>query len=380
MKIRRSSVLCLSILLIALCLIGCGKQASPLSATYSVIRDPDFGAAHLNVSIEDFLDAGFHLGDSLDISFSNGNTLEDIPFYNGYYTKTTMPVVVAYPGYSHIAVAFNNGDPMWEKMELSPEDSAVVTLREAGKYRTVQETFATAYTDERKDYGEDFVFGNFRSLRGGSMKENTFYRGASPIDNQHNRAETVDHLIREAGIRYILDLSDSREKVDEMLVKDPGLENYLFTELMNSDRVGLLNLTSAYRSDHYHTALASGLREMMQHEGPCFIHCVEGKDRTGFVCILLEALCGASYAELEEDYMITYDNYYGITEEKTPEQYRAFVELRLNDLLGYLAGTDNADELENADFRPGARAYLVNGGMTDDEIDDLVRFLSDDAA
>ena len=47
---------------------------------------------------------------------------------------------------------------------------------------------------------------------------------------------------------------------------------------------------------------------MTGQEGPCYIHCTEGKDRTGFVCLLLEALCGANYGELRDDYMTTYAN------------------------------------------------------------------------
>ena len=52
---------------------------------------------------------------------------------------------------------------------------------------------------------------------------------------------------------------------------------------------------------------------MTEHSGPCLIHCVEGKDRTGFVCALMLALAGASAQEIIDDYMITYYNYYGIT-------------------------------------------------------------------
>jgi protein tyrosine/serine phosphatase len=28
------------------------------------------------------------------------------------------------------------------------------------------------------------------------------------------------------------------------------------------------------------------------------VHCIEGKDRTGYVCALLEGLCGATYEEI----------------------------------------------------------------------------------
>ena len=54
--------------------------------------------------------------------------------------------------------------------------------------------------------------------------------------------------------------------------------------------------------------------ELIQHDGPVYIHCTAGKDRTGFVCMALEALAGASYQQIGDDYIITYDNYCTIRE------------------------------------------------------------------
>lgn len=45
---------------------------------------------------------------------------------------------------------------------------------------------------------------------------------------------------------------------------------------------------------------------------PILIHCNEGKDRTGFVCAVLEALCGASILEITEDYMKSFENYFEV--------------------------------------------------------------------
>jgi len=51
---------------------------------------------------------------------------------------------------------------------------------------------------------------------------------------------------------------------------------------------------------------------MASADGPYLVHCLEGKDRTGFVCIVLEALMSATYQEIVDDYMLTYNNYYHI--------------------------------------------------------------------
>lgn len=119
------------------------------------------------------------------------------------------------------------------------------------------------------------------------------------------------------------------------------------------------------------TSLAAGLRDMMKHEGPVYIHCLEGKDRTGFVCALLEALAGASYDELLTDYMTTYENYYGLTEEASPEQYEAVVSLKFVDTVSAMGDLSPEDD----DFSDSAAQYLLDCGMTGGEIQALRNYL-----
>jgi len=59
--------------------------------------------------------------------------------------------------------------------------------------------------------------------------------------------------------------------------------------------------------------IAKAVRFMIAKENkpPFLIHCVEGKDRCGFFAMLLEGLAGASYQEIKDDYMLTYENFYG---------------------------------------------------------------------
>ena len=136
-------------------------------------------------------------------------------------------------------------------------------------------------------------------------------------------------------------------------------------------------MSASYRSDEYKTALAEGLLEMMQHEGPYYIHCTEGKDRTGFVCMLLEALADASYEEIEADYMKSYENYFGITKENGGIKYEALKEMRLLDMLWWLADLPDNTDLAGMHFKVPAENYLRSAGMTDEEIEKLETFLTE---
>lgn len=118
---------------------------------------------------------------------------------------------------------------------------------------------------------------------------------------------------------------------------------------------------------------------MLTAEGPVYIHCLEGKDRTGFVCVLLEALAGAGYDEMLDDYMKTYENYYGITKTGSPEKYKAVVSLYFDAFAAYLHGTEDLDALTSADYSQDAVNYLLDAGMTADEIAALRNMITKDS-
>lgn len=333
---------------------------------------------YLLMTIDEFNKQGFAFGDSLDVTFSNGYEMLDIPYYNGYYVDFGEPLAVGYPGATNVKLTFNYGDSLWDDAGLSEGDTVTVKLHERGAYLETQEALDISYTNDRDDYESDEVFANFRSLAGGDMAEGVVYRSASPIDNRFNRAGYVSALAEQAGINYILNLSDDESEADEDVARatEQGVDVSLFTHLRNDGKVSLLNLGSNYPSDAFAKTLVDGLVAMSKHDGPYLVHCVEGKDRTGFVCAVLEALCGATYEEILADYMITYDNYYGITRESDPSKYEAISQLNLDNMLSFLAGTDDETELESLDYQEFARDYLLAGGMTDEQIDALVARLT----
>lgn len=340
-----------------------------ITKEYNISRDKDFGSIMLNTSIEDFNKDGFSFGDSLNIELSNGVNLIDVPYYDGYYEKTGELVVVAYPGYKQVYVTYCSGISVFDDLNVSEDDIAKVSINTRGKYLATQQAAATHYSDSRDDYDSDISFSNFRSISAGNMKENTFYRGASPIDDEHNRSSITDKLIKQAGINFVLNLSDNENEINGYLYDDMNKNDYFYMELLNNDNVALLDLNTAYQSDEYAEKLVQGVLKMMNKQGPYYIHCLEGKDRTGFVCVLFESLCNASYEELEADYMTTYDNYYGINKNENVEKYDIFRRIKFDDIYDYLT-KDSETAYE------GAVSYLIRGGMSQEQVLDFVEFLS----
>ena len=85
--------------------------------------------------------------------------------------------------------------------------------------------------------------------------------------------------------------------------------------------------------------------------------------------MLLEALCGASCAEIVDDYMLTYDNYYGISKASDPARYQTIKEKNLDLMIAYMTGADGG--FESLDLSAAARALLLKIGMTESAVDAL---------
>lgn len=351
------------------------SQEKPLSTTVGVEENKKFGSVNLQIKVDEFNGLGFRLGDSCDIVFSNGYHLEDVPYYNGYYTHTGDPVMVSYPGNEYVLIAFTSGDAMWEKAGCREGDTVTITLREQGAYLFMQESMSMVYSDNRDDYDSDEMFANYRVMKGENLAENRFFRGASPVDNQHNRAAYCDALLKKDGIRFILDLADTDEKIQGYISGDDFRSDYS-AGLLKEGLIKPLGMNASYHSEVFMKKLADGFRTMIHQESPCYIHCTEGKDRTGFVCLLMEALCGATYDELGMDYMTTYYNYFRLSKDSDSRKYDTVLHLYVDDMLIGLPEMEKQSFTGSDVFTKNAKAYLEKAGMTKAEIDDLIRYLT----
>ena len=339
-----------------------------------VLHDDEFGGVYIQKTIDEFNALGYQYGDTLDITFSNGYELKDIPYYSGYYCPTGDPLLVAYPGYPYIKAAINNGACLWEVSNMTDDATATIRINTPGKDLDVQKARDIHYSDKREDYDSDVIFANFRTVDTGNIKAGKLFRSASPCDNSHNRAPFVDKLISEAGVNIIVDLADTDQKIEGYIAKD-DFDSPYFLSLYNADKVIPLGMNTHYTAQENKEKLASGLLMIADNEGPYLVHCTEGKDRTGFICILLEALCGASYKDILDDYMETYDNYYKINGSSDKERYDLIVKMNLDDLIETFVGSKDVD-IKTAPLEGYAKDYIKSCGLTDEEIGKIVSNLT----
>lgn len=349
------------------------SQRAP-EVTGIISEDSKYGHVKTSLTSADLESAGFTLGDTCDVTFSNGYTLTDIPYFNGYHVRTNNYLVVDYPGVNCIMVAKSNNH-LWSTAELEDGMSVTITRNSAGKALATQEALGQQYSNSRSDYKTDEQFSNFRALTGGNLKDNFLFRGSNPINNSFNRAAITSDLLEKQGVATVIDLANSDSEIQKHLLSESFISDYV-RSLYDSNRMVALNMGSSYMSDKYRQGVGKGIRFLLEKDGPAYINCIEGKDRTGFVCFLLEALAGASYDEMCADYMKTYDNYFGITKEGTPEKYEAVVSTHFDVFAEYLLDVPEGSDLSTGDYVQGARKYLANCGLSDQEIDQLQALIS----
>ncbi|MBE6124911.1 MAG: hypothetical protein E7186_01155 [Erysipelotrichaceae bacterium] len=386
-------IILVSLLTMMFVLGGCTKPEPkpelPKVENLAVQHETEFGGVYIKMTIDDFNKLGFEYGDSVTVEFSNGYKLEEVPYYNGYYVDAGERLLIAYPGYDYIKAAINYGEDLWERAKLKTSknestlwkeanleehSTASVYLKEKGKYKDIQEARDIHYSDDRTKFPSDEVFANFRDMEMGSLKPGKVYRSASPCDNQHNRAPYVDALIKEAGVNCILNLADNDVKIEKYISAE-GFSSPYFMNLYNIGNVYPIALNMNYLSDEFAQKIAQGFIDISAKEAPYLIHCTEGKDRTGFVCMLIEALAGASYQEIADDYMVTYDNYYRITPEKEPVKYRTILEHNLDAMLQFVVG--EGVDIKTAPLAGYAFVYLLNAGMTAEQINKFLRRITE---
>ena len=375
----KKSILLSTLLLPLAFLMGCNNQTITVK-DMAISHELEFGGIYIHKAIEDFNHLGFAYGDSVDITFTNGYKVKDLPYYNGYYVDAGQALLVGYPGYDYIKLTLNYGDDLWYAADFSEDTKATISLNKKEKYKGIQEASDISYYDERERYETNVEFANFRNMKVGNLAEGVLYRSASPCDNKHNRASYVDRLMEEAGVQFVLNLADTKEKIDGYIAKEDFNSPYFlslyqkqqfFLATPINDKVEPLALNMNYMSDEFREKVASGINYMANSTGPYLVHCLEGKDRTGFVCILLESLMNATYQEIVDDYMLTYDNYYKI--KVGDPKYDIIKNRNVDSMLNFIC--------EGNDYRSGstsnyAKQYLIKGGMSEEAVNALINKLS----
>ena len=367
-KAIRRCIAILFVCIMALQLSSCNKtecdtnKSSTLQAT--VIEIEKYGHAVLDITTADFMAVGFELGDIVCVRF--GTREYTMPLFDGYYSNPGGLLLRASDAEECIAVCINYGD-FSDVNGISVGDTVEITMSEKAGMLAIQELYALQYSNKREDYSDDASFANFRAVTAGRIGNGKLYRTASPINNENGRADYADNLIESVGVTTVLNLADSDKDIEGYLA-DSECDSEYYRHLYETGSVIAIDLTGNFYSEEFASSVAKGLTFLARNEAPYCIHCTEGKDRAGFTAMLLEALMGATLDEIISDYMISFYNYYGIDKEHEPERYQAVLDINLMEMLFHITGAESVEQLEQINLETAVTAYLIEAGMSQEDI------------
>jgi pimeloyl-ACP methyl ester carboxylesterase/LysM repeat protein len=344
-----------------------------------------YGNLELTIPGSELDKAGFEYGDLLKITVDGKEFT--VP-YGTNYSDVDQGSTILRNSDGHLTLAINMGDFAGKNgiaTKKTNEDKtyewyyaaetnipAVVTIEmgEKGGYYDEWLIHQLVRTNNREDYKHlsDAEFASFRNVATTGMGENALYRSSSPINDEIGRNTYADKAAEAAGVRTFMNLAN-----DEATAK--GYEGFDST-YYSKQNVVYLNLGVDFTAADFKTGLATGLRYFTTHEGPYLVHCTEGKDRAGFVSALLECLMGATYDEVVADYMTTYVNYYHL--EEGSEQYEAVKNSNIVSILTNITGAAEGTDLTTVDLAAAAEDYMLDAGLTADEVTALKANLAKD--
>lgn len=206
---------------------------------------------------------------------------------------------------------------------------------------------------KRSDYPKlnDYEFANFREVNTTGIVKGRLFRSSSPVSTWSERNLIADRAAENVGVKTFINLADS----DKALREHGGYSGSYYS----TQKVIALNLGMKYADKKFKKSLANGIHLMAVNEPPYLIHCSLGKDRGGFVCAVIECLMGATLQDIEEDYMRSFYNYFGIT--KGSEEYDFVLK---NELFRFLSAAFGVESLEGVSLPDAAARYLFNIGVS----------------
>jgi hypothetical protein len=328
-----------------------------------------YGHTVTDIVVEEMFAAGYALGDILTVRFGNGYTF-DAPLVLAYDVEREQYLLRTEYGDGFVAACINYGD-LAKEAKVGVGDTISLSMKLKAGYLAKFELRQLQRSDQRADYASDAVFANFREIKNGNIAGGILYRGSHPTKTEWPRAPYASTLMEKAGIATVINMSDNEEELEGYLnPANPDASAY-YRGRYGQNAVICLSMGMTYTDPVFIEKIVTALRFMISHPAPYYLHCNEGKDRTGFIAILLEALMGASQEEVTADYMLSYVNYYGL--EPGTEKYKLIADDNATVMLKEIAGTDNIARINMAD---AARAYLLKNGMTVSEIEALQKILS----
>ncbi|AEF86973.1 putative lipoprotein [Treponema primitia ZAS-2] len=371
MKIRRVSKVLLAILLAAF--IGCGTSNKAVENTVvqeavvyvelqgTVASVDKYGNVQTDISVEALAEAGYELGDIVTVQAGNIN--DPAPYVSTYSDVNRGNLLINLSD-GKVQLAINYGN-LSERGGITVGNAVTLNLAKKGAYRAEYEVRHLTESEKREDYPSDAAFANFREVKYGAISSHTLYRSRHPASGDA-KAPYAAALDEGAGIKTVINLADNAEEFAQRAASSPW-----YQKLADGGNIIYLSMGVDFGIPDFQGKLKTGLQYLISHEGPYLIHCNEGKDRTGMVVALLEAISGATIADIKADYIASFVNQYGI---KSDEERYSIISQAIVDILQEING---GIVVNDRNLRQTAENYLTGTiGLSAQELASLKARLS----
>ena len=349
--------------------------AAPAADELIVTSISKYGNCMTSMTVDAFnaLAAGYELGDILEVELPNGTKVE-VPYVSNYSdVDAGAAAILGCVKDGVISLAINMGNfatTYGVTLEEGVDYVVKVSMKEKKGYYDEYLIHQLSRSDVRADYPDltDAQFANFREITLGNIVAGVFYRSSSPVNNEIARAAYADDCIEAAKVQLAMNMADNDEAIAGYFAAE-DFDSPYYKSLYEADKVIPLNMGVDFSADAFKESLAKGFIFLIDNPGSFVVHCNEGKDRAGFASAILECLGDATLAEVKADYMVTYFNYYGVTE--GTDQYNAVVKSNIVKTLCTAFGAADEEALAALNLHDAAVAYLQDCGMTEGQIEKL---------
>jgi len=285
-----------------------------------------YGAAVFAVTAEEFYSAGFASGDLVCVEI--GEKSFEVPVGTAYSDVDNGKMILLKIEFEkRMLLSVNNENGFAAKQGLNVGDRVTVRMKEKGGYLSEYERRKLVMGTDRAGYPSDEAFCNFRAVSAGKMKNSFLYRGFSPINPMENRSALTDALLAKTDVKTVINLDGEKEE---------DRRRYAGYEQSHYAKLNIIPLKTGFSAAD--PSFPGNMKELIgiltKEEGPFYIHCRFGRDRTGLLCMALEALCEADLGEIMEDYMLSYENIHRLEKysdrwnlQLEKKAFRAFEEL-----------------------------------------------------
>lgn len=298
---------------------------------------PDFTPADMKA-------AGFDYADLIDVTIGDDIHLTNVPFVSSFNEVAILgPSYVDYNARGEeYGFSMLNGDFHYY-VGGKVGDRCTMKMASKGGYGKTYELMKSVYPIDRRPDESAEQYANFRMVTTSGIAQRVLYRSSNPLNcvNNPGRYRVVDSLAEVVGIKTEIDLADTPQKVEKYMESEGYASTYCPGLFRDGNTIACGMSANAFAED-FKTRLGEAVKFMIGHEPPYLIHCNEGKDRCGFVTMLLEAFAGAGIEELRRDYMVTMLNFYQIPD--GGESYKLRQSLSIDRMIWLM---ENEDALEN---------------------------------